>query len=194
MGGEHAGTSGSTADDGADDRTDDRTDDRAESGPDDRRETPDERLDRNWNELLQELRVSQTGVQLIAGFLLTLPFQDRFADLDRLQLGVYLGLVLLASLTTGLTLTPISIHRRLFGMHVKERLVRSGHLLTRGVVASLATLITGICFFIFDVVLGRTTALLVAGGVLAVLVVLLVAVPGAMARAGAETDRADQGA
>ena len=77
-----------------------------------RDESDSERLDRSWTELLQELRVSQTGVQLIAGFLLTLPFQDRFKELDSLQVGVYLGLVLLAGLTTGLTLTPISIHRR----------------------------------------------------------------------------------
>ncbi len=47
-----------------------------------RRETPTERLDRNWVELLQELRVVQTGVQLLTGFLLTLPFQSRFRELD----------------------------------------------------------------------------------------------------------------
>ena len=52
-----------------------------------RHETPDERADRNWNELLQELRVSQTGVQLLAGFLVTLPFQSRFAELDSFQRG-----------------------------------------------------------------------------------------------------------
>ena len=47
-----------------------------------RDETEAERLDRNWDDMLQELRVVQTGVQLLSGFLLTLPFSDRFADLD----------------------------------------------------------------------------------------------------------------
>jgi hypothetical protein len=147
-----------------------------------RNETDAERLDRNWVELLQELRVSQTGVQLIAGFLLTLPFQDRFADLDDFQVGVYLTLVLLAGLTTGLTLTPISIHRRLFGQHVKDRTVRNGHRFTRAVVASLGLLIVGMCFFIFDVVLGRTTAVVVGALVLAAMATLLLAVPGILAR------------
>jgi hypothetical protein len=147
-----------------------------------RDESDSERLDRSWTELLQELRVSQTGVQLIAGFLLTLPFQDRFTELDSLQVGVYLGLVLLAGLTTGLTLTPISIHRRLSGRRVKHRVVRYGHHFTRGVVASLAMLITGMVFLIFDVVLGRLTATSVAAGVLATLVALLAVLPTVLSR------------
>ena len=63
---------------------------RAEEDPE-RDETPTERLDRNWGDLLQELRVSQTGVQLLTGFLLTLPFQSRFAELDRVEQNIYLG-------------------------------------------------------------------------------------------------------
>src|SRR5690606_31603274 len=59
-----------------------------------RPETPEQRSDRNWNELLQELRVMQTGVQILTGFLLILPFQSRFADLDDYQRTVYLTLVL----------------------------------------------------------------------------------------------------
>ena len=49
---------------------------------DDRHETPTERLDRNWGEILQELRVTQTGIQILTGFLLTVPFQQRFTDLS----------------------------------------------------------------------------------------------------------------
>ena len=62
---------------------------------DDRDETEAERLDRNWNDMLQELRVVQTGVQLLSGFLLTLPFTERFSDLDVWQERLYLALVLL---------------------------------------------------------------------------------------------------
>src|SRR5215207_8916868 len=94
---------------------------------DDRDETGDEKLDRNWNDMLQELRVVQTGVQLLSGFLLTLPFTERFRDLDVWQERLYLALVLTAGLAVGATLTPIMVHRRVFGQHVKERVVAAGH-------------------------------------------------------------------
>ncbi|MBK5250221.1 MAG: sodium:proton antiporter, partial [Actinomycetales bacterium] len=65
-----------------------------------RHETPAERSDRNWDELMQELRVTQTGTQILTGFLLTLPFQQRFTDLRPDQVRVYLVLVALAVLAT----------------------------------------------------------------------------------------------
>src|SRR5665648_414537 len=68
---------------------------------DGRSETPAERLDRNWNEILQELRVTQTGIQILTGFLLTVPFQQRFAELTDDQRRIYLTLVVLAAVTTG---------------------------------------------------------------------------------------------
>jgi len=148
----------------------------------DRGETRGQRLDRNWVELLQELRVAQTGVQLIAGFLLTLPFQQKFADLDGFATGLYLGLVLLAALTIGLTLTPISVHRVLFRRHVKERLVDTGHLVTQLVLVLISLLITGIAVLIFDVVTTRATAIGVGVVMLVVLVGLLVVVPIAVRR------------
>src|SRR3712207_4786869 len=106
----HSGTRTSSAQAPAAGRSDDRT----RSG-DGRHETPAERSDRNWNGLLQELRVTQTGVQILTGFLLTLPFQERFEDLDGYQRTLYLVLVLLAILTTGLITAPVSLHRILFG-------------------------------------------------------------------------------
>ena len=60
--------------------------------PAERSETPTERSDRNWNELMQELRVTQTGIQILTAFLLTLPFQPRFADLTLTQQVIYLTL------------------------------------------------------------------------------------------------------
>ena len=66
----------------------------------DRHETKTEALDRNWNDLLQEMRVMQTGVQIIAGFLLTLPFQRAFAELDDVQRTIYLAMVCIAGVTT----------------------------------------------------------------------------------------------
>ena len=79
-----------------------------------RDETPQERADRNWNDILQELRVSQTGVQLLAGFLATLPFQSRFSELDTFQRGWYVGLLCLAFATVSVLLAPVAIHRHVF--------------------------------------------------------------------------------
>ena len=73
-----------------------------------RHETPAERMDRNWNELLQELRVTQTGVQILSGFLLTLPFQSRFAELDGQQRTIFLVAVALSTIATALLVSPAS--------------------------------------------------------------------------------------
>lgn len=148
-----------------------------------RNETPAERLDRNWGELLQEMRVMQTGVQLIAGFLLTLPFQDRFSDLDRWQEVHYLGLVVLSCLTLPFMLSPIALHRRIFGSHIKHRLVGMGHWMVSVALGMIGVLMAGIVAFVFDVVLGRTEGLVAAAASLLVVVVLFAAMPVAVHRA-----------
>lgn len=136
-----------------------------------RHETPDERADRNWNELLQELRVTQTGVQLLTGFLLTLPFQARFDELDDVQVGIYLALVLLAALTTVLVIAPVSLHRLLFQRRLKLVTVRTGHRIALAGLTSLALVVVGTVLLVFDVVVGRSTAIGVAAAVLVVVIV-----------------------
>src|SRR3954462_12404947 len=79
-----------------------------------RNETGMQRLDRNWAELLQELRVLQTGVQLLTGFLLTLPFQSRFATLSAFDQPVYLLPVALAVASPGWLIAPVGLPRGLF--------------------------------------------------------------------------------
>jgi uncharacterized protein DUF6328 len=142
-----------------------------------RDESDEERLDRKFNDLLQELRVMQTGAQLTAGFLLTLPFQERFEDLDDFQTVLYLGLVLLAALTTALVMGPVAIHRHLSGRHVKERVVASAHKLVYGVIACIALLVCGMVLLIWDVVADRTWAAIASGAIAVVLLVLLVVLP-----------------
>jgi hypothetical protein len=142
---------------------------------DGREETHEERLDRKWNDMLQELRVMQTGVQLLAGILLTLPFQQTFGDLDDFQRSLYLTLVIVAAVTTALVLTPVAIHRRLAGHHIKDRLITSAHLLMHAVLFTLALLIVGMVVFIFNVVLGDAASA-VAGTSVALLVCALLAV------------------
>ena len=85
-----------------------------------RGETETERLDRNWSDLLQELRVVQTGVQLPTGFLLTLPFQSRFTKLSNFEQNVYLATVVASVAATGNFIAPVSLHRILFAGAVPQ--------------------------------------------------------------------------
>ena len=142
-----------------------------------RNETEAERADRKWGDLLQELRVMQTGVQLLAGFLLTLPFQDRFEDLDEFQRDFYLVLVVLAGVTTALVLTPVAAHRTLSGRQVKDRLVRTAGLIASLALGAVALLVVGITTFIFDVVVDRTWSVIIGAAMAAVLVALLLLLP-----------------
>lgn len=153
-----------------------------ENRPDNtREESADERADRNWNELLQELRVSQTGVQLLAGFLVTLPFQEQFEDLDSFQRAWYVGLLALALTTVGVMLSPVAIHRRVFQEGAKPELVRAGHRLTVVALGLIGVLLGGIAFLVVDMVYDRTAA--AGGAVVAVIVLagLLVALPSRVA-------------
>lgn len=146
----------------------------------DRDETDAERADRNWNELLQEFRVLQTGVQILGGFLLTLPFQSAFADLDDAQRALYLALVVLATVATTLMLAPIALHRRLFQRQQKLRLVHAGHRLAQVVMTLIGCLVTGIAIFVFDVVLDRQAATIVGIAMAALVVTILGVLPRMM--------------
>ncbi len=147
-----------------------------------RHETADERSDRNWVELLQELRVMQTGVQILTGFLLTLPFQPRFTDLDDYQRTVYLALVVVSVATTGMLVSPVALHRALFRRHLKPQIVTGGDRMTRVAILLLVFVMTGTVMLIFDVVLGRTAGLVVGGAIFAMLLVLWAAVPAVVQR------------
>jgi hypothetical protein len=151
---------------------------------DGRDESRAERMDRNWVELLQELRVLQTGVQLLAGFLLTLPFQARFATLDGYQTSLYLANVVLAALTMATILLPVSVHRRLFRQGLKATLVASADSIMKVSLAGVGLLSVGTTSLIFDVTLNRAAGVIAGLGLLAVLVLLLVFVPSALRRKG----------
>jgi len=142
-----------------------------------RDETAAERMDRLFADLLQELRVMQTGAQLTSGFLLTLPFQSRFATLDGSEKATYLVLVGLALLTTALVMSAVAVHQRLSGRHVKDRVVQAGRRLIACVLIALALLVVGIGFFVTDIVVSMSTAIAVAVLAAAVLAGLLVVLP-----------------
>lgn len=144
---------------------------------DGRPESETQRADRNWNEILQELRVTQTGTQLISGFLLAIAFQQRFGTLDAFQVGFYLVLVVLAAGCTALGLAPVALHRQLFRHHEKVQTVDIANLLLRITLGLVALLTSGVVFFVFDVTLGRIPALVAGASVLIVLALLLVVFP-----------------
>ncbi|MFC4374486.1 DUF6328 family protein [Nocardia halotolerans] len=135
-----------------------------------RGETVIQRLDRNWASLLQELRVLQTGVQVLTGFLLTLPFQSRFDTLSTSLRVVYLVVVTAAIAATALLVAPVAIHRLLFRRHRLDVLVSGAHRLALAGIALLGIALTGMAVLIFDMVVG-TTAGVIAGVVAALLFV-----------------------
>lgn len=102
---------------------------------DPRDESMEERDDRNLAELLQELRVAGLGVQVLFGFLLSLPFTNRFSRLSQGQRELYLGTLVLAAVATALLLGPVAYHRLVFRRGQKERLVRAANVMA---VAGLA--------------------------------------------------------
>jgi Family of unknown function (DUF6328) len=123
---------------------------------DKRGETEIERLDRNWNSLLQELRVVQTGVQLLTGFLLTLPFQQRFDVLDEDMRYIYLATVGCSVGATVLLVAPVGIHRLLFRRHRLQVLVSAAHRCAYAGLALLGSALTGVTIIVFVAVAGRT--------------------------------------
>ncbi|WP_426625888.1 DUF6328 family protein [Leifsonia sp. McL0607] len=152
--------------------------DEGDIDPDDGRpESATQRADRNWNEILQELRVTQTGTQLISGFLLAIAFQQRFGSLTPFQVGFYLVLVMLAAGCTALGLAPVALHRQLFRHHEKVETVSIANRLLRITIGLVAVLTSGVVFFVFDVTLGLVAALVAAAGILVVLVLLLLVFP-----------------
>jgi hypothetical protein len=151
---------------------------RRDADPEDGRdETVAEQMDRNWSEILQELRVTQTGTQILTGFLLTLPFQQRFAELNAFQSDAYLALVGLAVISTALGLAPVSLHRTMFRKKAKEEVVHLADRFLRATLVAVGLLLTGVVLLIFDVVAGTTPAIVAAGVTFLVLILVWLALP-----------------
>ncbi|WP_194411261.1 DUF6328 family protein [Microbacterium cremeum] len=155
------------------DREREPRDDRVEG----RDETPQERADRNWNEVLQELRVLQTGTQILTGFLLALAFQPAFSDLSTGQRVAYLTLVVLAALSSIVALAPVALHRRLFQQGAKPEVVRFGHVALVIALLTVSLLVVGVVAFVFDVVVGGATVWWVLLALAMLIVVLWLIVP-----------------
>lgn len=151
-----------------------------------RSETALERADRNWNELTQELRVTQTGTQILTAFLLTLPFQPKFAELTSRQELLYLLLVVLSVATTALMIAPVSLHRFLFQRGRKPELVQVSSRLTFVALVLLALVIAGTVTFVFDLVVGGASVWIAPLIAIVALVCLWLLLPWRLGRRGRE--------
>jgi uncharacterized protein DUF6328 len=128
---------------------------------DGRNETQDERDDRNLMELLQELRVAGLGVQVLFGFLLSLPFTNGFPKLSHAQRGLFIADLLLAALATLLLLAPVAYHRLVFRHHLKEPLVRIANRMAIAGLAAVALAVSIAVVLVTSFVEGNTSAIVV---------------------------------
>lgn len=156
-----------------------------------RNETDTQRLDRNWNNLLQELRVAQTGVQLLTGFLLTLPFHQRFEELSDAQEVIYLVTVALSVTATMMLVAPVGIHRLLFRQHALPTLVATGQRLAIGGIAVLGFALVGVVLLIFSFVVDMTTGIIAAAAAMLMFFGLWI-LPALRSRRSTDDDQAPE--
>ena len=154
-----------------------------------RHETEAQRLDRNWTSLLQELRVVQTGVQLLTGFLLTLPFQQRFGQLDPQLQALYLGTVACSVASTVLLVAPVGMHRMLFRQRSVRLLVSAAHRCAYAGLLLLGTALAGVTDLIFAAVLDPTAGLIGGGAALGLLGIFWLVLPLMMRETSRDDDQ-----
>jgi hypothetical protein len=130
----------------------------------DRNETELERSDRHLIELLQEVRVAQTGVQVLFGFLLTVPFTMRFERLSSGQRGLYFATLVAAGVAAILLIAPTAQHRVLFRCGDKEHIVKMANRYAVAGLTFVAIAIVGAMALLADVIYGSPFAVVVGAG------------------------------
>lgn len=141
------------------------------------REDEGERLDRQWNELLQELRLAQTGTQILFAFLLSIAFQQRFQDADAFTHAVFAGTLVTTAMAMGLFLAPVSFHRIVFQQKIRDRMIPIADKLAAAGLVFLVAAIAGGLLLAIDVVLSRTAAVIVDAVVLVCFLLLWYVLP-----------------
>jgi len=154
-------------------------------------ESPAERADRNFADLLQELRVTQTGVQILFAFLLTLVFQQRFAELDRFAVVVYVVTVIFCVAAAIFLIAPVPLHRAMFALGRKSEVVKVSATQARTGVVLLGFAIVGATLLALDMPLPRGLALGISGGIAVMLLIVWFVVPTIRVRRPAEPDPTD---
>jgi hypothetical protein len=142
-----------------------------------RSESEDEKADRRWDELLQELRVAQTGVQFLFAFLLTLAFTQRFGDLSDAHRRLYVATLVATALSSALLIGPVPFHRAVFRRGLKPTLVVGADAMARAGLILLLLAINGAVLLILDVVLAGALPYVLSAGVFLVFAVIWYGVP-----------------
>ncbi len=145
--------------------------------PSGRKESDDQRLDRNLGELLQELRVALPGVQVLFAFLLAVPFQRNFDQITPFQERVYFATLLLTAISAALLISPSAYHRLTFHMQRKDDLVFLANRLAIAGLAFLALAMTGAVVLITNVLFGTVATVCFGAAVLTMFVVLWALLP-----------------
>jgi heme/copper-type cytochrome/quinol oxidase subunit 2 len=141
-------------------------------------ESKDERLDRELIELLNELRVALPGVQMLFGFLLAVPFTQKFAAITTTQRHVYFATFMSTAFATIFFIAPTAYHRLRFRQHDKEQLVRTSNALTIVGTAFLALALAGAVFVVSDLVFKATVTAIATAVTAGALGLLWYALPG----------------
>ncbi|WP_097320221.1 DUF6328 family protein [Paractinoplanes atraurantiacus] len=121
-------------------------------------ESEKQRWDRNFADLLQELRVAQTGIQILFAFLLTLPFSNGFPKVTQFQKDTYVVALLAAAGATAMIIAPVAFHRALFRQGRKPELVRYAHRMATGGLAFLLVSMAASVLLVTDFILDRPIA------------------------------------
>ena len=142
-----------------------------------RGEHPYQRADRNFVELLQELRVMQTGIQVLFALLLTVSFTEAFSTADAFERVVYVITLVCCAVATALFIAPVAFHRRLFQHGRKAEVVDAAHRLLQAGMLVLLVTVVGALLLVVDHAVGLVLGLVVSVGVGAVFVLLWFVLP-----------------
>ncbi len=132
-----------------------------------REEDKVERMDRHWNELLQELRLAQTGTQILFAFLLTIAFTPPFRDSDRFTHLVFAATLVTSAIAMGLFLAPVAFHRMVYQHRLRDRMIPIAGRLAQGGLVFLVAAIAGGLLLALDATLSRGTAIGIVAGIVA---------------------------
>ncbi|PRH78440.1 hypothetical protein C6N75_14850 [Streptomyces solincola] len=129
-----------------------------------RDESAEERADRRWADLLQELRVAQTGMQILFGVLLIVVFQPVFATLDGADRTLYVTAVTLGAATVAALIAPVALHRMVAGRHIKPETVVLAAALAKASMGMLAATMAAALLLLLRVAVDDTVAAVLTGG------------------------------
>jgi hypothetical protein len=134
-------------------------------------------MNRQLIELLNELRVSLPGVQVLFAFLLAVPFSQRFTQLGHVQRDVYFVAVVATAMAAALLIAPSAYHRLRWQQGDKQHLLYTGNRLAIAGIAFLALAMSAVVYVITSVIYSGAAAAGVAGGIAAILAWLWFGLP-----------------